>query len=559
MLGFGQSFSKYDVLVAPPSPGLSTEYSLTKHQDHVGNQRFQVLLNMNQESYRNSQKRGAVDECNQTVDTLVDTVCNQVVPRGRFLVSSSFVVGNAMPTLQWNPMDDQVVKDLLHKVLKSTEPMANTVLSSSSSCDGNTCSSIAAAAASVKFSLENNEALDVEPARAFPPPLGQQRNDDGQKRRRRSSLLRRSNSESMVGLMLDNRKKLNHDAIGLRGRTQEEPTSWKSASSVGELNRMDVVLSPARDALDPSCMSVGNNRLHILIVMKSGLFRGGSIDQQEKILDETVETVYTFWKGRFLVEMQGCYEELPKGEAREAMRIILAGKTKDEGKSPHAARRQRHSDPVGGAASFGLFNTFAGNFDGPAVVRSSLPASYAASLPSTLMEDARKNQNLALENLKKQQTRNQNANRLKETLGVTTTKSYNSQQNTSAELPLFPIGGMMQPSLLGTGSGGNNNFGPMNGGFSSSHRTGSSRSSFRPRESTVFSKVDPSVMEQLVASLDDADCNDDMDDPLPLSNPSSFGNQFNGGAPGSGYYSNNGNGDRHNNGQNSRGGMNSWL
>ena len=451
-------------------------------------------------------------------------------------------------------MDELVVKDLLHKVLKNGE----TSPSGLQNYDGSECSSLAAACAAVRLSLENNDNLDVEPERSFPPPLGQQDDEDGQKRRRRSSLLRRSNSESMVGMVLDNRKKLNYDAFDIRGRTQEEPTSWKSASSVRELNRMDVVLSPARDALDPSCMSVGNNRLHILIVMKSGQFRGGSIDEQEKILGETVETVYTFWKGRFLVELEGGYEELPKGEAREAMRIILAGKSKDQGKSPHAARRQRHSDPVGGFASFGRFYTSVEDIIGPAVVRSSLPATYPPSLPSNLMEDARKNQNLALKDLKKQKARNQNASRLKEQLGVSNKKSTSSSdQSNDQELPLFPIGGMIQPSVLGSGSGGNNNKFTTQTAPSafSAQWPASRRTSFKPRESTVFSKVDPSVMEELVASLDDADCNDDMDDPLPLSDPNSFGNQFGRARSEGGYYPSLGNGNQRDNDQNNFGGI----
>ena len=524
MEDIGAKFSQYDVLVEPPIPGVSTEYSLTKHEGHVGNKRFQILLNMKQGSYGDAQRRGDVDECNRTVDNLVDTVCNQVVPPGRFLESKSVVVGNGMPVLQWHAMDEAVLKPFLHKVLQPTDKI------DSASNEGNQAESLVAAAASIRFSLENNELSDLDNP-AFPPSPAPCRNDDGQKRRRRSSLLRRSNSESMVGMVLDNRKKLNFNVSDLRGGTQEEPTFWKSASSIDQLNRMDVVLTPARDALDPSCTSVGNNRLHILLAVRSGQFKGGSIDAQEKLLDELIETVYIFWKGRFLVEDSGGYEELPKGEAREAMRTIMGGRAPGHAWDfAGTGRRQRHSDPVGGVSSLGMSNnaTAGSGFMGPSVTRTSWPNPhqvFAATLPSTLMENAQKNQNRALMGLKKQQARNQNANRIKEKLGVAQNTPSNSQSGNG--VPLFPIGGMVQPSTTGSAQRANNS-------FTATNRMAASRTSFNPRrESTVFSKVDATVMEQLVASLDDADCNDDMDEPLPPSNFNSFGNQFNPGTLGS--------------------------
>jgi hypothetical protein len=222
------SITNYDVLVEPPMQDRSGNYQLDKHQSHVGNNRLQVFLNLYQQGYNSARQRGDFNECNSIVDKIVGTVCHQCVPRGRFLVSS--VVGNG--TVLWNQVDEPSAKALLHKVLQSTRPGMN--------------------------------------------QSGLSQEDGGQKRRRRLSLLRRSASESMLlGLVSDSKKKLTQVEQFRKENHREEPT-WKSARSIGHglitLSRMDVILTPARNALDPNSQSVGNNRLHILVAMQSAKY-----------------------------------------------------------------------------------------------------------------------------------------------------------------------------------------------------------------------------------------------------------------------------------------------
>lgn len=193
------SFSKYDVLVDPPLPGVSVDYSLAKHNEHVGNLRFRVFLTMKQQSYMGARQRNDHDECNRIVAELIDTVCNQVIPRGRFLVSKSVIVDQGEPTLQWEKLDDTVLKSLLHKVLNTNETTPGS-LSGTLSTEGSNMVSPDAVT-----SRHLPPGLDVPSV--TPSPLVPSNADDGQKRRRRSSLLRRSNSESMVEMVLDNRKK----------------------------------------------------------------------------------------------------------------------------------------------------------------------------------------------------------------------------------------------------------------------------------------------------------------------------------------------------------------
>ena len=529
----GETLSKYDVLTQPPVPGVSTEYSLEEHSHHIGNQRFHVLLAINQDSYEKARLKGDFVECNRLVDGLVDTVCNQVVPRGRFLesLSKGGTIENTALGHQWKNMAENTIKSLLHKELTSfRDRLPVNPNDTPASAFAETSSSRIDSA--IKFEAQVPSTSSVP---SMPEPMEDL--DDGQKRRRRSSLLRRSNSESMLGLFLDNRKKLNLNAFDPRGNTQEEPTCWKSTTTLGELSRMDVVFTAERDALDPSCMSVGNNRLHILSAVRSAAFKQGSIEAQEQILDEMIEIVSVFWKGCFHVEVPGGYEGISSGEARDVMRIILSGKK-------NGKQRQRHSDTDVEIARFRTISqTGVGSEAGSTASAHHL---LSSRLPASLMENAQKNQNRALLELKKQKARNQNASELKEKLGVKSKKQQASEgTNTSTsnqEQALFPLGGMVQPSMYGSQSQmgrtssntsgyqmngslsllpvtsvtsmSSSNFGyQMNGSLSSLPRPAVSRSSFKPRQSSIF---DAKMMEDLAAEMDDSDYSDDIFDSEPL-------------------------------------------
>jgi hypothetical protein len=529
----GETLSKYDVLTQPPVPGVSTEYSLEEHSHHIGNQRFHVLLAINQDSYEKARLKGDFVECNRLVDGLVDTVCNQVVPRGRFLesLSKGATIEKTALEHQWKNMDESTIKSLLHKELTSfRDRLPVNPNDTPASAFAETSSSLIDSANEFEAQIPSTSSVP-----SMPEPMEDL--DDGQKRRRRSSLLRRSNSESMLGLFLDNRKKLNLNAFDPRGNTQEEPTCWKSTTTLGELSRMDVVFTAERDALDPSCMSVGNNRLHILSAVRSAAFKQGSIEAQEQILDEMIEIVSVFWKGRFHVEVPGGYEGISSGEARDVMRIILSGK--ENGK-----QRQRHSDTDVEIARFRtIAQTGVGSEAGSTASAHHL---LSSRLPAALMENAQKNQNRALLELKKQKARNQNASELKEKLGVKSKKQQASEgTNTSSsnqEQALFPLGGMVQPSMFGSQSQmgrtssstsgyqmngslsllpvtsvtsmSSSNFGyQMNGSLSSLPRPAVSRSSFKPRQSSIF---DAKMMEDLAAEMDDSDYSDDIFDSEPL-------------------------------------------
>eukprot|EP00529_Nitzschia_sp_RCC80_P011574 CAMPEP_0113453206 /NCGR_PEP_ID=MMETSP0014_2-20120614/7240_1 /TAXON_ID=2857 /ORGANISM="Nitzschia sp." /LENGTH=628 /DNA_ID=CAMNT_0000344597 /DNA_START=222 /DNA_END=2108 /DNA_ORIENTATION=- /assembly_acc=CAM_ASM_000159 len=326
------SITNYDVLLEPTdtADGSYTKRQLAKNSDHVGNNRLQVFLNLYQQAYDTARQSGNKSECDGIVSKIVNTVCQQCVPPGRFLVdvssnaaaaaSSSSRTTSSTPV--WSVLDENEAMKLIHAILQPTSapPAAAAPRKSVAMSSTSEATKMSANITNTANASNNNNT------------------DDGQKRRRRSSLLRRSASESMVGMaslssmggssggsslmsLVGGKKKVLRESM-------EEPT-WSSSWSANKngiittLNRMDVILTSSRDALDPNSQSVGNNRLHILVAMQSGKYQQATIDGREAILDEVIQTVNTFWKGRFLTESDLGYEELDKDVARNALRSIF--------------------------------------------------------------------------------------------------------------------------------------------------------------------------------------------------------------------------------------------
>lgn len=511
--------SNYDVLVEPPIPGMSTTFNLAKPQDHVGNNRLQVFLDLNRPAYVDAKQRSDLQECNKIVDAIVDTVCNKCVPRGRFLVCRTAAVSNGVPVIQWHQIDESTVKELLHNVLNPPASPEKSLSSSFTKSDDKP--DITPSTATQSLPEPAGVVSSEEILSSQLPPISEGTavdDDDGQKRRRRSSLLRRSVSESHVGLVSDNKKKLNRSGNdpSLFG-SQEEPASWKSSQSADKgttsLNRMDVILTPARNALDPNSQSVGNNRLHILVAMSSGKYEQGSIEEREEVLDEVIRTVNTFWMGRFMVEGPEGYQELNKDESRNAMRTIFDLRANKTTPNP-LARFKRHSAPLPHTSNLGILG--GNSSDERAQSRAStntiplrffnkdMPSSTPLSnsiLPTSDLPNVDQLRSMAVKSLQQQKARQKKASKLQQQMGAG-----------SNALPAFPLGGMIRPSSMGRKSTG-----------SSSTPVTQNPFPQRRRESGALYALDPSIMDQLVAEFGDADCNDNAMEPVPIRDDSNAG------------------------------------
>jgi hypothetical protein len=293
--------TNYDVLVELPSPGLqSGDYQLAKHKNHVGNNRLCVFLNLYQQAYDGASCRVDFNECDRIVDKILDTVCHQCFPRGRFLVS--LTSQNGAGVALWTNMQEQTAKTLLHKVLQPTTEAKNKTESG-------------------------------------------KKGDEGLKRRRQSSLLKCSASEGMVAMDPDDKKKLTRmDEAETDSNIIRNPAQSIISSEIMILNRMDVILATTQDALDPISQSVGNNRLHILMAMQKGQYQLASPSCREKNINEIIQTVKIFWRGRFLVEGAFGYEEVGEDQAKLALKEIFGVRSQIPLQLPLMQRH--HSQPV---------------------------------------------------------------------------------------------------------------------------------------------------------------------------------------------------------------------
>lgn len=461
--------TNYDVLVEPPSPGREGgDYQLAKHKSHVGNNRLEVFLNLYQQAYEKAHQAGNQQECSKIVEKIVDTVCHQCVPRGRFLVS----IANHMDrnVSNWEQMSEENARRLLHNVLR---PQQIPSLKSPSVAD------------------------------------------DNLKRRRRSSLLRRSASEGMVTSPTHFNKSF-MDKKKVTRIIEDEPDqpAWKTTRNpqggITTLNRMDVILTSTRDALDPNSQSVGNNRLHILLAMQNGPYKHANADGKDRILDEVMKTVITFWKGRFLVEAVFGYNVLTSDEARSALACIFASRT--------GQREASANGNAPGQSNRPSMSTY------KQASMSMLSNSVTGITPLPEMENLR---SAAVKSLQKQKARQNTAAKLAQISRSNAVTSSNPDNlGIPQELPLklsdyepTPLPEVMSSSSVAMNSSVNNN----------NARRSNFRQSVAPRESTVLGKLDPHVMDQLIADFEEADCEDDDDFPLPASNSNEFGGKFLGG------------------------------
>lgn len=310
------NITSYDVLVDPPVEGVVGEYQLDNYSKNVGNNRLKVFLTLYKQNYDRALRQNNVTGCESIVKDILHTLNTKCVPTGRLLI-------NAVPNMNtdgrqlaqmcravsspaWNLMGEHQSRQLIHGILFGVPPPFAYIYR--------------------QQQMREHQAVGQSDSSNNKQP-------DEHKRRRRSSLLRRSASDSLLNDLkkvsrFDQQQEQQEELLQNRRMSKEEPI-WSSCRRLTEngalsLNRMDVILTSNREALDPNCQSIGNNRLHILVAMQSGKYQVANDRQKDAILDEVIQTVHSFWKGRFLTEsLGGSYDVLDNADAKRSLRNIF--------------------------------------------------------------------------------------------------------------------------------------------------------------------------------------------------------------------------------------------
>ena len=383
--------SNFDVLlVADQETGILNYYhpdvSSGPAKHHVGNQRFQVTLNMHRHDFETRHTRG--QDTSPIVNKLISIVTEQCVPPGRFLQRSNETImpppksadvetkseddGNCAPSREnssssddgWIEVPRALVEEFIERSLMPSPNESKKATKSILLHNGGHVSPKSGRSRRISFvDMDSSPALldpdedNSTPASQSaagalaPPPLptGKDVAEDEKKRRRRSSLLRRSLSDQLLppaALDLFNKKKMN--------RTTEErrPSLWRAfgkhklvkhpetldivitftsdkdendnsnSDSVGEGNE---ALSMETADLMPND-TTGNNRLRVLMQMHKERYSQVSTDKQAKMIQDWIHTVTKYWKGRFLKfdTILESYEVLDAGQVETGLAIIMS-------------------------------------------------------------------------------------------------------------------------------------------------------------------------------------------------------------------------------------------
>jgi hypothetical protein len=177
---------------------------------HVGNNRFKVLVSMHKTCYEaaltNNNHTNGGTTTTAIVNRIIDIVCDQVKPKGQFLLSTSTGWTLLAPEQVVDFVRCQLDQELLYatSLSASLQPQVSVTLGNNNSAyfeDIDDSALVAMWNNSAPLPVHNEDTSNSR----------HQQNDDPKKRRRRSSLLRRSVSESGLtssgSVPADDRKK----------------------------------------------------------------------------------------------------------------------------------------------------------------------------------------------------------------------------------------------------------------------------------------------------------------------------------------------------------------
>ena len=115
-------FSNYDVLLMPSSTEGVVSFA---PGNHVGNQRFRVLLSLHRSRYLQADKIDDDDMCTKIAKDVLDLVCNKCIPNGRFFEQVDTDDGNS----NWKELDVNLSTIELIKQALKNEPTTSPLMS----------------------------------------------------------------------------------------------------------------------------------------------------------------------------------------------------------------------------------------------------------------------------------------------------------------------------------------------------------------------------------------------------------------------------------------------
>lgn len=263
-------FSNYDVLLAKTHLDALV---LDPNQNHIGNNRFQILSNMHKDEFE--ERITAGEPTDVVVNKIIDIVCRQCEPKGRFMLTQG--KGG------WIVLNEWEAREFVTEFLLLASPTGKAKLTPPEALTN----SMPVALRPVETEGYSNPPQELRATMAGDV-------NEEKKRRRRSSLLRRSVSEGNF----DDKKKLGRSIVGMvfPSKPSWVPKLGKKAKPEG----LDVLFNRHRTKL--SAGPTGNNRLAIMIKMQQSTYMSSSEEERQRMVGEVYRTVTDAWKGRFLAE-----------------------------------------------------------------------------------------------------------------------------------------------------------------------------------------------------------------------------------------------------------------
>jgi len=314
----GQSIGQYDIALSPIQNGLLK----LEPEDHVGNLRFQVLLGIRSDAFRLAEQREDKDECNKIVHEIIDIICNQCSPVGRFLVNDK--TGKYVEILEGGETKEEFVYRSLQQ---SSTPNLLRSRSESPSC-------------------ETRVSFPSPPRRRF---LANYQEEGKAGERNRKGTKRCMGFGSVSERMVKNAKQRRtasfcsrvSKSFSLKESSVIARIPSNSVTSLSlntnDISSKDVLLSTDRKSLSAKDC-IGNNRFRVIIQIYTEKFRSADQEGRKEIVDTMVGMVLCSEnaddmksRGRFLIQDTEfdyvCV--LDKEEAHDSIMGIMEAETED--------------------------------------------------------------------------------------------------------------------------------------------------------------------------------------------------------------------------------------